>query len=336
MSNREIVLLQMGGPATLAELRPFYERLFRDPDLIRLPSSLRPVQPALAWLLARLRTGAMRHRYSQIGGGSPLLRHTNALARALERELTTRVEPSRVHVAMRYSAPSAGSVVADLQARGVSDALLFPLYPHWSNSTSGSSITDFLRAVDAAEYRGRIGVIQAWGDAPGYLELLQTQIAAARAALESEWDGPIHLLFSAHGLPVRYVRSGDPYPVQVRRTAEAVAARVDGFAGWRLSFQSRMGPVQWLQPSTDRALKQLAAEDATAIVAVPLGFVSDHIETLYDLDILYRGEASALGVKHYRRVPSFNADPAFAKVIADIIDECNATLTPAARTFTAP
>jgi ferrochelatase len=319
MSRREIVLLQMGGPATLDELRPFYERLFRDADLIQLPAAIRRFQPALARVAALARTGAIRQRYRQIGGGSPLLRHTSALARALERELVRRGERTRVHVAMRYSEPSAGPLVADLQARGVEQVVLFPLYPHWSDSTSGSSIADFRRAAEAADYRGRIDLVRAWGDAPGYLKLLVGQIDATRAALERDWSGRIHLVFSAHGLPVRYVQQGDPYPMQVRRTAEAVGARVSGFSAWQLGYQSRMGPVKWLQPSTGRVLKRLAADSAEAIVAVPLGFVSDHIETLYDLDILYRDEAVALGMQHYRRVPSFNGDPAFAGVVADIL-----------------
>ena len=319
MTDREIVLLQMGGPRTLDDLPQFYQRLFCDPDLIQLPSDLRHLQPAMASLLARVRTAAMRKRYRQIGGGSPLSEHTSALARELERELERRGEPSRVHVAMRYSEPLAVTVVADLTRRGVDEVVLCPLYPHWSNSTSGSSIADFNRALEAAQFRGGVRVVDAWGDAPGYIQLLASQVESARLALQTEWEGPIYLLFSAHGLPVRYVRNGDPYPVQVQRTAATVAEQVRGFAGWRLSFQSRMGPVRWLQPSTDQALKQLAADHAEAIVVVPLGFVSDHIETLYDLDVLYRGKAAALGFKHYRRLPSFNADPAFAAVIADII-----------------
>jgi ferrochelatase len=309
----------MGGPATLAELRPFYERLFGDADLIQLPAAMRRFQPALARYAALARTRAIYQRYRRIGGGSPLPRHTHALARALEREMVRRGRPTRVHVAMRYSEPSAGPLVADLRARGVEHVVLFPLYPHWSHSTSGSSVADFRRAAEAADFRGRIELVRTWGDAPGYLKLLAAQIEATRAALQRDWSGQIHLVFSAHGLPMRYVQHGDPYPVEVQRTAEAVGARVSGFCAWHLGYQSRMGPVKWLQPSTSRVLKRLAAARAQAIVAVPLGFVSDHIETLYDLDILYRDEAVALGIPHYRRVPSFNADPAFAAVVADIL-----------------
>jgi protoporphyrin/coproporphyrin ferrochelatase len=319
MSRPEVVLLQMGGPAKLDELRPFYQRLFGDPDLIQLPAAIRPVQPTLARALALARSRSMRRRYSQIGGGSPLLRHTTDLARAVERELEARGEGVRVHVAMRYSEPSATTVVADLQARRVEQVVLFPLYPFWSQSTSGSSVTDFRRAASAAQFHGQVEVVPAWGSHPGYTSLMIDQIEATRAALASDWDGPVHLLFSAHGLPVRYVEQGDPYPTQVRQTAATLGTRASGFAGWHLGFQSRMGPVQWLGPSTDRVLTELAAMGATAIVTVPLGFVSDHIETLYDLDILYRDEALALGMRHYRRVPSFNADPTFASVVADLV-----------------
>ncbi|HEX8968074.1 MAG TPA: ferrochelatase, partial [Chloroflexota bacterium] len=153
------------------------------------------------------------------------------------------------------------------------------------------------------------------------------RIDATRSRLAREWGGPIHLLLSAHGLPLRYVEQGDDYPRQVRRTAEALGTLLPEFAGWRLGYQSRMGPVHWLQPSTHTVLERLAAEGARAIVAVPLGFVSDHIETLYDLDILYRDEAVAMGIRHYRRVPSFNADPGFAALIADLAGACDMELT---------
>jgi protoporphyrin/coproporphyrin ferrochelatase len=321
MSRPEVVLLQMGGPARLEELQPFYQRLFGDPDLIQLPVAIRPAQPTLARVLALARSRSMRQRYTQIGGGSPLLAHTTSLARAVERELDARGEPARVHVAMRYSEPSAATVVADLQARGVAQVVLFPLYPHWSHSTSGSSVTDFRRAASTVNYRGKIELVPTWGSDPRYTRLLVGQIEASRVDLARDWDGPVHLLFSAHGLPVRYVQRGDPYPTQVRHTATSVGMQVSGFAGWHLGFQSRMGPVRWLGPSTDRVLTQLAGMGAAAIVAVPLGFVSDHIETLYDLDILYRGEALALGIQHYRRVPAFNADPKFASMVADLVSE---------------
>ncbi len=319
MARPEVVLLQMGGPARLGELRPFYQRLFGDPDLIQLPAAIRPAQPTLARIMALVRGRSMRRRYAQIGGGSPLLAHTTGLAHAVERELARRGDPTSVHIAMRYSEPSATAVVADLQARGVEQVVLFPLYPHWSRSTTGSSVADFRRAAGARGYRGRIDLVPAWGSDPRYINLLISQIEATRAQLADASDGPIHLLLSAHGLPVRYVQRGDPYPAQVRETAASVAAQVSGFAGWHLGFQSRMGPVRWLGPATDLVLADIAALDATGIVAVPLGFVSDHIETLYDLDILYRGQALALGIAHFRRVPTFNADPTFASIVADLV-----------------
>jgi protoporphyrin/coproporphyrin ferrochelatase len=321
MAHRDVVLLQMGGPTRLDDLRPFYQRLFADPDLIQLPAVIRPAQPTLARVLALARSRSMRQRYAQIGGGSPLLAHTTSLAHAVECELEARGEPARVHVAMRYSEPSADTVVADLRARRVEQVVLFPLYPHWSHSTTGSSVADFRRAARASGYRGSIDLVAAWGSDARYTKLLIGEIEDTRAALAAQWGGPVHLLFSAHGLPVRYVVHGDPYPTQVRETAATVGAQVSGFAGWHLGFQSRMGPVRWLGPSTDHVLGGLAAMGASAIVAVPLGFVSDHIETLYDLDILYREEALALGIRHYRRVPAFNADPRFASMIADLVGE---------------
>jgi protoporphyrin/coproporphyrin ferrochelatase len=315
-----VVLLQMGGPSTLADLRHFYQRLFSDTRMIQLPSVVQPVQPGLAWLVAALRSRTMRARYQLIGGGSPLLTHTRALADSLGGELARRGQRADVHVAMRYSDPTAAQVAADLRRGGERDVVVLPLYPHWSAATTGSSVEDFSRALHTGGFSGSLRAVRAWGDHPGYVDLVAQRIEATRARLEQEWDGPVHLLFSAHGLPVRYVQRGDPYPEEVATTARLVAERVTGFADWRLSFQSRMGPVRWLQPSTDRMLRRLATENARALVVVPLGFVSDHIETLYDLDILYRDEARTLGFQHYSRVPSFNADPALARVLADVLD----------------
>jgi protoporphyrin/coproporphyrin ferrochelatase len=317
--TRAVVLLQMGGPSSLDELRPFYERLFADQAMIQLPGAIRPAQPALARLIATVRSRSMRARYEQIGGGSPLRQHTHSLATALQDELAARGDPRLVHYAMRYSHPLADAVAAELVEQGLTELVLLPLYPHWSDATSGSSIDDFTRAAHAAGYGGSIEIVRAWGDDPRYLDLVASWIEATRAELASQWDGPIHLLFSAHGLPTRYVERGDGYPNEVASTARQVAERVAGFEDWHLSFQSRMGPVKWLEPSTDTLLKRLAARQVQAIVAVPLGFVSDHIETLYDLDIRYREQAHTLGVRHYRRVPSFNADPGFARALADIL-----------------
>jgi protoporphyrin/coproporphyrin ferrochelatase len=315
-----IVLLQMGGPSTLRDLRRFYQRLFSDSRMIQLPRPLGSIRPLLAAMAASVRARTMRTRYSLIGGGSPLLEHTLGLAQALEAELEQRGRSASVHVVMRYSEPLAEQVATQLARAGEQAVVLLPLYPHWSGATTGSSVDDFSREAHRAGLRATIQSVRAWGDDPSYVALLAERIEAARAELAREWSGPVHLLFSAHGLPVRYVQRGDPYPEQVAATARAVASQLPGFVDWRLSFQSRMGPLQWLQPATDRMLKTVADEGAQAVVVVPLGFVSDHIETLYDLDILYRSEAETLGIQRYWRVPAFNADPAFAAVLADILE----------------
>ena len=315
-----VVLLQMGGPTTLRDLRSFYQRLFADTRIIQLPAPLGTVQPLLAGVVAAMRARSMQARYSLIGGGSPLLQHTVGLAQALAAELEQRGHADSVHVVMRYSEPGADEVAAELARAGVEEVVLLPLYPHWSAATTASSVDDFSRAARSVGLRAAVRVVRAWGDHPGYIDLLAQRIEAARAELARDWSGPVHLLFSAHGLPVRYVERGDPYAEEVATTARMVATRLPHFAGWELSYQSRMGPVQWLQPATDRMLKTLAGEGVQAVVVVPLGFVSDHIETLYDLDILYRSEAEALGIQRYWRVPSFNADPVFAAVLADILE----------------
>ncbi len=316
-----LVLLQMGGPSMLRDLPDFYERLFNDPDLIQLPEIARRIRPFLARLLARSRARAMRSRYELIGGGSPLLRHTAGLAFVLERELAARGAAAGVKVALRYTEPLAGQVVADLRSEGVRDVVLLPLYPHWSRATSGSSVSDFQRAARSGGLDAQVRLVRSWGTAPAYLDLLAHYVRRAYFDLRRDWDGPVHVLMSAHGLPRSYVRHGDPYRDEVEATARGLAAQLPDVAGWRLSYQSRMGPMRWLEPSTDEALRRLADEGARAILAVPLGFVSDHIETLYDLDVLYQGRATALGLEHYRRVAAFNSDPAFARVLIQILAE---------------
>lgn len=319
MRSDDVILLQMGGPETLDELEPFLASVFADPDLIQLPRWLSRFQPRLARFVARRRAPRMRPKYEGMGGGSPLRRETEAQARALERELSRRGRPARVHVAMRYAAPRASTAVAALDGR--KRATLLPLYPHWTRATTGTSVSDFVAAARAAGWRGSLDLVRSFPELPSYLRLLEEQVAEARKADAVRDAGAAHLVFSAHGLPKSYVARGDPYAREVEATAARVGAAAlrMGYSAWRLGYQSKVGPVEWLRPYTDDVLREAKAAGADAIVAVPLGFVSDHVETLYDLDVLYRGQADALGLR-YHRVPAFNDDPRFAAVLADALE----------------
>lgn len=319
MRDEDVVLLQMGGPESLDGLEPFLANVFSDPEIIQLPRWLTPFQPRLARFVARRRAPRMRPKYAGMGGGSPLRRETEAQARALARELAERGRPARVHVAMRYAAPPASEAVAALAGR--ERVTLLPLYPHWTRATTGTSVSDFASAARAAGWRGRIELVRSFPTLPSYLRLLEEQIGEALKSVDSPSTPSVHLVMSAHGLPKSYVARGDPYAREVEATASRVGAAAlrMGYASWRLGYQSKVGPVEWLRPYTDDVLREAKEAGASAIVAVPLGFVSDHVETLYDLDVLYRGQAEALGMR-FHRVPAFNDDPRFAAVLADALE----------------
>lgn len=309
-----VVLLQMGGPESLDEIEPFLECLFADADIIRLPRWMRPLQPWLARRIAKGRAPKVRPRYEAMGNGSPLQRITAEQAAGLQEILGV-----PVHVAMRYTKPWAHEVVARLRAEGARDVLLLPLYPHWSASTTGSSLRDFARAAHAAGLEARLHHHRAWGDHPGYVDLLALTCEEALKRLRAATDAPAHLLLSAHGLPERYIAEGDPYKDEVEATARLVEERLRSvFASVRHGYQSAVGPVKWIGPDTQAQLEAIAAEGAEAVVVAPLGFVSDHIETLHDMDTLYRAEAARLGVRHYERAASFNARREFSEVLAHL------------------
>lgn len=308
-----VVLLQMGGPATLDEIQPFLENLFADPDIIRLPRWMRPFQPSLARYVARKRTPKVRPRYEAMGDGSPLQRITDEQAAGLQSVLGV-----PVHVAMRYTKPWARDVVAKLKAAGARRVLLLPLFPHWSLSTTSSSFKDFARAARDGGLDAALFHVRDWGTHPAYLDLVARTCEEALADLRARTAGPVHLVFSAHGVPVRYVKEGDTYQREVEATAALLRERLTGpFASVRHGYQSAVGPVEWIGPDTQAVLQGLADAGAKAVVVAPLGFVSDHIETMYDMDTLYRGFAKERGML-FARAPSFNARQEFSRVLAEV------------------
>lgn len=308
-----VVLLQMGGPARLDEIEPFLAALFSDPDIIRLPRWMRPFQPALGRLVARRRTPKVRPRYAAMGGGSPLQRITREQADALQKRLGV-----PVHVAMRYTPPWARDVVAELRKDHARRVLLLPLYPHYSISTTQSNLRDFWRAAAAEKLDAEVRYVRDWGTHPAYLDLVERTCVEALGALPS--SEAAHLVFSAHGVPERYVqREWDTYQREVEATAQALAKRLTGpFASVSQGYQSGLGPVKWLGPETGEIVASLGGRGARSLVLSPLGFVSDHIETMYDMDTLFAGVAKEHGVERYVRVPSFNAREDFAAVLEEV------------------
>lgn len=316
-----VVLLQMGGPDTIDEVESFLRRIFSDPDIIRLPPWMRGLQPAVGVVGALTRSRFVRPMYAAMGGGSPIVPTTLALADRLAASLRSAGARVPVTVAMRYSPPRATEAAAALRRAGVHRVLQLPLYPHYSPSTVGSSVNDFRVASRGAPWEDETALVPEWGLHPHYLALLAKWIQSALDRAQREWDGAWHLLFSAHGLPRRYEEDGDDYPDRVRAATETVVDRVRGHEAWHLAFQSRMGPVEWTRPYTDEALRALGAEGVRSLVTVPMGFVSDHLETLYEIDILYRDVARDAGIRRYHRVPTFNDHPEFARFLARLVRE---------------
>jgi ferrochelatase len=307
-----VVLFNLGGPDGPDAVRPFLFNLFKDPAIIGLPAIVRY---PLAALISALRTPLARKNYGRIGGGSPLLAETQQQAEALKTALTEQMADTDVEVlvAMRYWRPTAAETARAVEVFAPDEIVLLPLYPQFSTTTTASSLAAWRAAYAGA---ARIRTICCYPLADG--------LAAAHAGrIEQTWTAagrpqPVRLLFSAHGLPERVVQSGDPYAEQVAATAEAVAARLSGpFADWRISYQSRVGPMKWLGPTTLEAIEAAAAAGLGVIVC-PIAFVSEHVETLVELDHDYRLRAEAVGCPTYLRAPALGVEAAFIEALAGL------------------
>ncbi|MEL0170120.1 MAG: ferrochelatase [Synechococcus sp.] len=319
MSRVGIVLLNLGGPERIQDVGPFLYNLFADPEIIRLP--IPALQKPLAWLISTLRSNKSQEAYRSIGGGSPLRRITDQQARELQSLLRKRDVDATTYVAMRYWHPFTESAVADMKADGIEQVVVLPLYPHFSISTSGSSFRELQRLRQGDERFAQLPLraIRSWHDHPGYLK-------AMAQLIEREIDACVdpstaHVFFSAHGVPKSYVEeAGDPYQKEIESCAELIMKTLGRENPWTLAYQSRVGPVEWLQPYTEEALEELGEKGVKELVVVPISFVSEHIETLEEIDIEYREIATEAGVSNFRRVPALDTDPTFIASLADLVE----------------
>lgn len=333
MPRVAIVLFNLGGPDNLEAVRPFLLNLFKDPAILRVPFFVRPI---LARVIARARVKPATEIYKIMGGRSPLLELTNRQARALEAELAA--DPGaddrsadgwefRCFVAMRYWHPFADEVVAEVKAFAPDRVLLLPLYPQYSTTTSGSSVTDWRSAAAIAGFVAPTTTLCCWHADRDFISATAAIIRDHLAELRLR-AGPgiaLRILFSAHGLPEVIVKRGDPYEMQVERTAAAIlrTLRAAGVTDEALGdavvcYQSRATPQKWLQPSTDAEIER-AGRECVGLLVVPIAFVSEHSETLVELDVEYRELAAHSGVPFYRRVPAQNDDPGFITALAGIV-----------------
>jgi ferrochelatase len=305
-----VVLFNLGGPDGPDSVRPFLENLFSDPAIIGAPAIVR--RP-LAAFIARSRERSAIANYALMGGGSPLLPQTQAQAQALERVLGERLAGTevKVFIAMRYWGPSSAAAAAAVRAFAPDEVVLAPLYPQYSTTTTGSSLTAWRKA-----YNGPVRTICCWYENEGL-------IAAHAAQIRSTWENAgrprVRLLFSAHGLPERIARSGDPYQWQIESSCAHVADRLGPGWDWTICYQSRVGPLKWIGPSTPEAIASAAA-DGVGVLIDPIAFVSEHIETLVELDRDYAELATTLGAPVYLRVPAVGVSEAFIGGLADAVE----------------
>lgn len=318
MGRVGVLLLNLGGPEKLEDVRPFLYNLFSDPEIIRLPSPW--LQKPLAWLIATLRAGKSQENYRKIGGGSPLRRITNEQATALQARLTETGRSTKVYVGMRYWYPFTEEAIAQVKQDSIEQLVILPLYPHFSISTSGSSfrVLEEMWKTDPALQNIRYTVIPSWYDHPQYLASMANLIRQKLAQFEN--PDQVHIFFSAHGVPESYVtEAGDPYQKEIEECTKLIMQTLDRPNPHTLAYQSRVGPVEWLKPYTEDALKELGDQGIKDLLVVPISFVSEHIETLEEIDIEYKELAHEHGISNFQRVPALDTDPTFINALADLV-----------------
>jgi protoporphyrin/coproporphyrin ferrochelatase len=310
-----VVLFQLGGPDSLAAVEPFLFNLFCDPDIIDFPFSRIGRRP-LAKLISSTRAKKAGQHYASIGGGSPIRKFTERQAAALEAQLILEGIDARCVVAMRYWHPFTAEAIEQLQAAQVDHVVLLPLYPQYSKTTTGSSLNEWRRRWPPSVPTSSV---DAFYRNPIYIESFVDRV---NEALEQFADPQIvELVFSAHSVPVSVIEKGDPYQRQIQETVELVMNQ----GGWpnphRLCYQSKVGASRWLQPSLHTTLRNLAAEKVRDVCVIPISFVSDHVETLAEIDHCARQEARELGIEHFAMTRGLNDSPKFIRALAACVLE---------------
>jgi ferrochelatase len=312
VARTAVVLMNLGGPDRLEAVQPFLVNLFSDPAILRLPALVRlPLARIIAW-----RRGPIAQEiYRKLGGGSPLLANTEAQARALEAVLGPQ---HRCFVAMRYWHPTSAQTARQVADWAADEVVCLPLYPQFSTTTTASSLAAWRASASRRRIECPTWVVCCYPADPGFVEAMAGLIQPALDAAAG-YKKPPRLLLTAHGLPKRIVQAGDPYPNQVETTAAAVIAALNRPGlDWTVCYQSRVGPLEWIGPATDEEIRRAAKDDVPVVVA-PISFVSEHSETLVELDLDYRDLAVASGVPAYLRVPTVGTEPGFIRSLAALV-----------------
>jgi ferrochelatase len=314
-----IVMLNLGGPATLDDVQPFLLELFADREIIQLP-----FQRWLGPFIARRRTPKVRGLYANIGGGSPILRYTEAQGRGMVARLdrlSPRTAPHKFYVAFRYTRPRSEDALRAMQADGIERAVAFTQYPQFSCSTTGSSLNEVWRASARIGLRDafRWSIIDRWPVHPGFIEAMTETVREGLNRFAPEERHKVLILFSAHSLPLDVIDRGDSYPQEVGASVQRVVECLKAPNPYILAYQSDVGPVRWLGPSTEQVIRRLGARGVKHLLVVPIAFTSDHIETLSELDREYEEVAHQVGIAHYVRAPALNDRPRFLDGLAEIV-----------------
>jgi ferrochelatase len=313
-----IVLLNLGGPQTPQQVEPFLKKLFQDREIVQLPA-----QKWLGAYIAKRRAPAVAKKYEAIGG-SPILKWTSAQGEAMTKrldEISPRTAPHKFYVAFRYIDPTSEDALIQMKADGVSRAIAFTQYPQWSCSTTGSSLNEFWRAVRKLNVENdfKWSVIDRWHVHKGFIEAMTQKVREGLAQFEPKDRADVVLLFSAHSLPLNVIERGDAYPQEIGASVQGVVEKLNSSHEFILAYQSDVGPVKWLGPSTESMIRNLARQGRKNVLVVPIAFTSDHIETLHEIDIEYGELARELGITNFKRAPALNDDPIFITAMADIV-----------------
>jgi len=310
-----VILFQLGGPDSIQAIEPFLYNLFSDPDIIDFPFARIARQP-LAKLIAARRAGHVAHHYQEIGGKSPLREFTMRQAAALERVLRADYD-ARVSVAMRYWHPFTSEAIGEMERHAPGQLVLLPLYPQYSKTTTGSSLNEWRRCFHPNGWNPAIHVVEEFHQDDEYVSCFTQAVDREMRKFADPRD--VDVVFSAHSVPIAVIDKGDPYQRHIERTTELVWRRGAWPGRRHLCYQSKVGASKWLQPSMHETIKRLGAEGRKHMLVVPISFVSDHVETLHEIDIEHREQARELGIGDYRMVPGLNDDAAFIAALASLV-----------------
>ena len=316
-----VVLLNLGGPDSLDAVEPFLYNLFRDPDIINFPLSFL-FRERLARLISSKRHPRIQEQYKKIGGKSPIKELTLKQAELLEENLREKIPGAKVYVAMRYWHPFTEEALDRVERDGIERVILLPLYPQYSKATTASSVKEWEHQLQKRENlreRLKVELVDAYYDSPPFIDAFIERVNQRLEKFPAEKRDSVNLLFSAHGTPMKLVREGDPYSKHIEKTVEAVV-RQGGFRQPRhLCFQSKVGPQKWLKPSTPETIEKLAREGVKDMLAIPIAFASDHLETLFEVGIEFRHQAKLAGVEQFEVTEGLNESAKFIDALAQLV-----------------